>query len=292
MMPEGMMNMMDHDMSGMGEGPGGMMMDLNDVTYDAYLANDRTLADPEIVRVERGGRVRLRIINAAASTNFMIDLGALEGSLIATDGRPILPILGSRFPLAVAQRADIRMELPSEPGSWPILARREGDVLQTGIILATKDATISKIPEIGMRAEAAIDPKHLFQPVAMEPLATRKAERRLSIVLLGDMMTYAWGLAEPSTNARNIAVREGERVELELINRSAMSHPMHLHGHHFQIVAVDDVRFSGAVRDTVLVPVGGRLTIAFDANNPGRWMFHCHNLYHMVRGMMTELVYV
>ncbi|HEV7543159.1 MAG TPA: multicopper oxidase domain-containing protein, partial [Reyranella sp.] len=59
----------------------GAKMDLNDVTYDAFLANDRTLADPQVFDVEKGAEVRLRIINGAASTNFWIDLGAIEGTV-------------------------------------------------------------------------------------------------------------------------------------------------------------------------------------------------------------------
>ena len=78
--------------------------DANDVNYDAYLANDRTLNDPEVVKVEKGGRVRLRIINGSSGTNFFIDLGSLTGELIATDGMPVRPVQGSRFPLAIAQR--------------------------------------------------------------------------------------------------------------------------------------------------------------------------------------------
>jgi FtsP/CotA-like multicopper oxidase with cupredoxin domain len=70
-----------------------------------------------------------------------------------------------------------------------------------------------------------------------------------------------------------------------------MAHPMHLHGHHFQVVGLNGAPVNGAVRDTVLVPVNGSVTIAFDANNPGRWLFHCHNLYHMATGMMTEVAY-
>lgn len=64
----------------------GMRMDLNDVHYDAFLANDRTLIDPEIVRVERGGRIRLRIINGASSSRFWADLGEIAGRVVATDG--------------------------------------------------------------------------------------------------------------------------------------------------------------------------------------------------------------
>src|SRR5512145_550786 len=110
-------------------------MDLNDVSYDAFLANDRTLDDPDVVRVDKGQRVRLRIINAASATNFMIELGPLSGSLTDVDGRPIVPVIGSRFPLALAQRADVRVTLPAGEGAWPVLFQREGDTALTGIVL-------------------------------------------------------------------------------------------------------------------------------------------------------------
>ena len=60
--------------------------DLNDVKYDAFLANDRTLADPEVIRVRTGGTVLLRIINSSSMSAYHIDLGALHGELIAVDG--------------------------------------------------------------------------------------------------------------------------------------------------------------------------------------------------------------
>jgi FtsP/CotA-like multicopper oxidase with cupredoxin domain len=70
-----------------------------------------------------------------------------------------------------------------------------------------------------------------------------------------------------------------------------MAHPMHLHGHHFQVVAIGERRFQGALRDTVLVPAMASIAVAFDADNPGKWAFHCHNEYHMMAGMMTSLQY-
>jgi FtsP/CotA-like multicopper oxidase with cupredoxin domain len=69
----------------------GMAMDLNDIDYDAFLANDRTFADPEVIRTEPGGRVQLRLINAASATQFWVDLGALTGTVIAADGHPVRP---------------------------------------------------------------------------------------------------------------------------------------------------------------------------------------------------------
>jgi FtsP/CotA-like multicopper oxidase with cupredoxin domain len=85
---------------------------------------------------------------------------------------------------------------------------------------------------------------------------------------------------------------KGQRVEIDLVNHSLMAHPMHLHGHAFQVLAVNGTPIRGAVRDTVLVtPMMGSVRIAFDADNPGRWAFHCRNLYHMMTGMMTEFRY-
>ncbi len=112
--------------------------DANDWNYDAYLANDRTLNDPEVVKVEKSGRVRLRIINGSSGTNYFVDLGSLTGELFATDGMPIEPIRATRFPLAIAQRIDIRIQIPAEGGAFPILGLRELSREQTGIILATQ----------------------------------------------------------------------------------------------------------------------------------------------------------
>jgi FtsP/CotA-like multicopper oxidase with cupredoxin domain len=106
------------------------------------------------------------------------------------------------------------------------------------------------------------------------------------------MSSYEWGLNGIAYGKDTpMAVRSGERVELVMTNRTMMSHPMHLHGHVFQVVAINGKRLSGALRDTVLVPAMTSVTIAFDADNPGRWAFHCHNLYHMESGMMTTLQY-
>jgi FtsP/CotA-like multicopper oxidase with cupredoxin domain len=88
--------------------------------------------------------VRLRIINGSSAANFFVSLGDLKGELIATDGMDVRPISGSRFPLAIAQRIDVRLQLPRD-GAFPILALREGATGQTGVILATSGASIKKL---------------------------------------------------------------------------------------------------------------------------------------------------
>jgi FtsP/CotA-like multicopper oxidase with cupredoxin domain len=295
----GAMNMsmqgMDHGGMDMGAMPGmehggmpGMSMDLNDIEYDAYLANDRTLDDPEVIRVEKGGTVRLRIINGATGTAFSIDLGALEGQVVAVDGQPVRPVAARRFPMTMGQRLDIRLRVPSEGGAFPILALREGAPQRTGIVIATAGAAVSKVPPVGEATGPVLDFAHEAGLRAIAPLADRPADVRYAVDLTGDMAGYNWAM--PGSEA--IRVKRGQRVEIEMRNASMMAHPMHLHGHHFQVVGLDGgPRFSGAVRDTVLVPPSRTVTIAIDADNPGRWAFHCHHLYHMASGMMATFAY-
>jgi FtsP/CotA-like multicopper oxidase with cupredoxin domain len=273
-------------------GPGGMQMhmDLNDVHYDAFLANDRTLADPQIVRVERGGHIRLRVINGASSSQFWLDLGELVGRVVATDGHPVHAVAGNRFPLAMAQRLDILIDLP-RAGAFPILARLEGDGRQTGIVLATPGGHIPRIAD-GAQAAPPVDQSLEARLMAVEPLPPRSADIVHTIVLGGGMKPYAWSMnGEYWPQVSPLMLTKGQRVEIDLVNRTMMAHPIHLHGHVFQVIAIDGRPIQGAVRDTVLVMPMGRVRIAFDADNPGRWPLHCHNLYHMVTGMMTEFRY-
>jgi FtsP/CotA-like multicopper oxidase with cupredoxin domain len=264
---------------------------MNDLVFDAILANDRTLDDPEVIRAEKGGRFRLRIINAAAASNFWIELGEIEGELIAVDGKGVVPVKAKRFPLAVAQRADIRLTLPGGSGSWPILFQSEGAALRTGIILQSGSGTIAKISDQGTGGEAlTLDLERQLRTIISLP---EEPVARVEMVhLTGGGADYIWGLnGKPSMHDVLFAVRENERYEIMFHNMTNMAHPMHLHGHYFQVVALNGERFEGAVRDTVLVPVGASVTIRFDARNPGNWPLHCHHLYHMNSGMMGTIAY-
>jgi FtsP/CotA-like multicopper oxidase with cupredoxin domain len=272
--------------------PGMVMPDmLNDVKFDAYLANDRTLGDPEVVRMEKAGSIRLRIINASAASNMWIDLGGLEGQLIAVDGNAVFPISGNLFPLAIAQRADIRLKLPAGSGAWPILFRPEGLLARTGIILAAGDGDIAKLVQIGEMAP----PVDLAQEMLLRSVAELPKEpvtRTEVLRLTGGDEGYSWGLnGKASMHDTLFSVKEGERVDVIMQNMTAMAHPMHLHGHYFKVVALNNVAIDGALRDTVLVPPSTSVTIRFDADNPGNWALHCHHLYHMNSGMMGAMTY-
>ncbi|WP_331375855.1 multicopper oxidase family protein [Sinorhizobium chiapasense] len=262
-------------------------MDLNDIEYDAYLANDRTLDDPEVIAVENGGRVRLRIINGATATAFTIDTGPIVGQLIAVDGQAIQPMAGSRFPISMGQRLDIRLELPKTGEAHPVLALREGSNERTGVILAPPGAAVSKLASQGEDTGPVVGLEFERSLAAIMPLPNRPADRRFALTLTGDMAGYDWQIAGDA-----LSVRQGDRVEVVMQNVSMMAHPMHLHGHHFQVVGINGLPLrGGAVRDTVVVPPMTSVAIAFDANNSGRWPLHCHHLYHMASGMMSFLSY-
>lgn len=266
-------------------------MDLNDVEYDAYLANDRTLDDPAVFQVDRGGRVRLRLINGATSTAFHIDLGALQGVVVAADGNPTAPVAGRVLPMTMGQRLDILLEIPAAGGAFPIFAQREGDRKRTGFVLATAGAAVPKLAGEAAEAAPPVDLTLERRLTPLQPLSPKPADARFAIRLTGSMSPYIWTIDDlPFGRHRPLTAPRGGRVEIEMTNASDMAHPMHLHGFHFQVVGVNGAAMAGAVRDTVLVPVGGSIRIAFDADNPGRWPLHCHNLLHMATGMMTEVV--
>jgi FtsP/CotA-like multicopper oxidase with cupredoxin domain len=284
------MNMGSASMGAMDMGSG-MAMDLNDIDYDAFLANDRTLADPEVIRTEPGGRVRLRLINAASSTEFWIDLGALTGTVIAADGHPVRPVRGTRLPLAMAQRLDVLIDLPGN-GAYPIFAQVEGKRARTGIILAASGAPVSRLAAEAAENAPPVDLSLERRLEAVTPLAPRAPDVTHRVILAGGMAPYAWSLnGEYWPKVTPLMVATGQRAAIEMVNRSMMAHPMHMHGPAFQVIALNGAPLAGAVRDTVLVPPMGSVTIAFDADNPGRWAFHCHNLYHMMTGMLTEVRY-
>ncbi len=292
--PQGMAPMqhgpgMMHAMPGHGSGPMMGMTHANDVRYDAFLANDRTLDDPETVTVDKGGRVRLRIINGGTATAFFISTPGLTARCIAVDGTPCHPVEAPAFPLAQGQRIDLIVEIPREGGAFPVLAQVEAAQFVTGIVLSTPGAAIRKLATNADKPQAMVDLGFEALLRGTNPLPTRQPDKAF-MVMLGEEPGYRWTVnGRVHGEHQPFDVRLGERVELTFMNPTMMMHPMHLHGHHFQVMAIGGRRFSGAVRDTVIVPPHAPVTIAFDAAQKGAWLLHCHHLYHMATGMMTEV---
>ena len=114
----------------------------------------------------------------------------------------------------------------------------------------------------------------------------RAPSRAMDIHLTGNMERYMWSFdgVKMSEPAEPIPFRLNERVRVTLINDTMMPHPIHLHGHFFELVTGHGAY--GPRKHTVNVPPGGKMSFDVTADAVGDWAFHCHNLYHMAAGMM------
>jgi FtsP/CotA-like multicopper oxidase with cupredoxin domain len=95
------------------------------------------------------------------------------------------------------------------------------------------------------------------------------------------------------TNPEIYNVKKGDVVRFTITNQTNVDHPMHLHGHHFQVLSRNGVPFTGSevMKDTINVKPGETYVIQFVADNPGTWLFHCHELHHAENGMVSEVKY-
>ena len=267
----------------------GMKPDLNDVSYDAFLTNYKTVNNPEIKKVVTGQKYRLRFINGSSSTNFWINLGALNGTVIAVDGHDIKPFDGNKFQLAIAQRMDVEVQIPKD-GIFPIVGQVEGDKYQTGIVLTTND---DKNLIISKKSQTDSKPFSYAQLEKLHPkkddLKLGSIEKTIDLKLTGNMKYYVWQInGQTWPDVSPIELKYGKTYEFKIQNETGMSHPIHIHGHVFKVVkingkSVDD----GVIRDTIYVEPKSSVTIAMKADAKGKWFIHCHMLYHMHSGMMT-----
>lgn len=263
-------------------------MDSGDVVYPMYLINGRPINDPDLLTVQPGERVRLRIINAGADTIFDVALSGHIMTVTHTDGFPVVPYRTSLLRVGMGERYDVIVTL--KDGVFPFVANPLG---KSNIARAIIRTGMAELPSDTFRPiELTGDPLTVGQLRTIDEvrLPIRRPDRIHDLFLSGSMKPYNWminGQMYPHT--KPLLAHEGEMVRLRIRNMSMMYHPIHLHGHTFQIGSAGG---SGARKDTVLLPPMGGVNVDFLATNPGRWMLHCHNAYHAEAGMMTRLEYV
>jgi FtsP/CotA-like multicopper oxidase with cupredoxin domain len=260
--------------------------DAGDVAYPHYLINGRTPDAPSSFKARPGDRIRLRIINAGGDTAFRVALGGHEMTVTHTDGYPVEHAKTDALLLGMGERYDVLVT--AEDGAFPLTAVAEGKkavalaVLRTGGGAAPAPSTRPK--ELTGRLLTA----DKLRAAESAGLASREPDRTIRIQLTGGMAKYDWAFdKKPYSPRQRHAVRAGERVRLVFANSTTMWHPVHLHGHTFALANVA----GGPRKDTAVILPNGTLTVDFDADNPGLWMIHCHNVYHSEAGMMTVLGY-
>ncbi|MEU0132627.1 multicopper oxidase family protein [Streptomyces sp. NPDC006296] len=261
-----------------------------DVAYPYYLVNGRRAQDPSVFDARPGDRIRLRVINAGGDTAFRLALGGHRMTVTHTDGFPVRHTETDALLLGMGERYDVLVT--AGDGVFPLTALAEGKDASAMAVLRTATGAL---PSSTARP-AELDGQVLTAGglVADESVAlpAREADRTVRITLTGSMAAYDWAFDGKSYDpAARQPVRAGERVRLVFSNRTAMWHPLHLHGHTFAL-AGGDAAAPGARKDTAVILPGRSLTADFDADNPGLWMLHCHNVYHAEAGMMTVLGYL
>jgi FtsP/CotA-like multicopper oxidase with cupredoxin domain len=251
-----------------------------------------------VFEVARGNRIRLRLVNIANARVVNLIINEPGTSLIAIDGQPVEPVVlnEGRIRLAPGQRTDVIIDMQSEPGqrspievvigeyAYEVASFKYADTprreqpLDTPIRLATNPAQQTRLPDT-------------FQHVPMLMEGGAMGGMR-SAVFEGEEM----GMRELVQNSKMWAingvaglpeqplfsVKRGTAISLDVVNDNSWPHAMHIHGHHFIYH-----RTPGFWRDTALFARGEQGSMRFVADNPGKWLIHCHMVEHMAGGMLT-----
>jgi FtsP/CotA-like multicopper oxidase with cupredoxin domain len=263
---------------------------------------------PDRFQVRTGERIRLRLINAAPARIFGLEFKDHQPRVIAFDGQPVEPHRpeGGRVVLGPAMRTDVILDMTGKPGSSATVL----DTFYKG--LEYKLVEVAYRDERSLRAQP-LDPPTKLPPNPIPEPDLAKAQRH-NVTLTGGMMGgmgmaggmmggmhgmmgggSMWainGMAVMDDDMRHmkpvLTLTRGESYVLAIDNQTAWYHPMHTHGHSFRVITRNGKPTKYREwRDTVLIPPREKVDIAFVADNPGDWMFHCHILDHQEGGMMS-----
>lgn len=293
-------------------------MDVSDVAYDAFLINGQCRTTLE---GRPGETLRLRLINAGASTYFYVESSTGPLTIVANDGIAVRPIQQKRLLIGNGETYDVLVRVPPS-GEWefrasandgtghasaffgkgaphpaPTLPRPNGYSMSVALaaVLDQLDetGTLTDKQALAQEKERPLPPYRRLHATLDTTIPGGKKPRTIPLHLTGDMMRYIWSINGKTVNEDStILVKRGEVVRFELINDTMMHHPMHLHGHFFRLLMDPAAPAKNApLKHTVDVPPMSRRTIEFLANEEKDWFFHCHILYHMHTGMARVISY-
>jgi FtsP/CotA-like multicopper oxidase with cupredoxin domain len=291
----GMMGMMGPGgMSGMmGQGGmGGMMGGGNTPAYDTMTINGKAYPATEPLRVRRGERVRLRLINVSAEHTHVIRLAGHRLRVTHTDGNPLVsPVEVDALPIAPSERYDV-LVAAERPGAWFLGCAQPSHAAAGERVALVYEGHEGQTPEAPPDGLTNVEFWQYGLGRGRDALprasgSTRSFELLLSGGMMGSDVWTVNGQQYPRTDP--LRVHRGDRVRVRFQNNSMEAHPMHLHGQSFKVLAVNGARYATPlVKDSVDVePHMGAVDLEFTADNPGTWFFHCHKPMHMNGGMIT-----
>ena len=288
----------------------------HDMTHAGRYGNTVTINGriTETFDVRPGERIRLRLINAANARIFGLDFAAHRPWVIAVDGQPVAPFEiseGELVTIGPAMRVDLVIDMDAGPGLGSTIAdrfnpRRKYDLVD--LVYGGEPVRASRpdwpielepnplsIPQLenAERHEVVFTGGAMGHGVVsrMGIQLTERMRKSMDAMRNGTHNGRFWfinGEAMTGHMADPMLVLKRDRTYLiSMVNATAWFHPIHLHGHSFQLVSRNGVPLeSTRWHDTVLMAPQEEVEIALVADNPGDWMFHCHILEHMAAGMM------
>ena len=261
--------------------------------------------------VSKGERIRLRLINAANARIFSLDFQGHKPSIIALDGQPVTPHQPENgvVTLGPAMRVDLILDMTGNPGesNEVIDSFYDGLAYQLTHIRYSDEVIRDRPPDWPIQLPA--------NPLKEPDMKTAKRhEVVFSGGMMGNMVARDMGINTTTSNSMmgmmgmmhskkiwfvNGVAAEGHIMDpmltldldrshvIAMTNASAWYHPIHLHGHSFRVISRNGKTTKHREwQDTVLMAPREIVEIAFVADNPGDWMFHCHILEHQASGMM------
>jgi FtsP/CotA-like multicopper oxidase with cupredoxin domain len=302
-----------------------MPTDLADVEGYTFMINGKSPDQNWTGLFKPGEKVRLRFINAASMTIYDVRIPGLKMTVVAADGQPVEPVSVDEFRFGNAETYDVIVE-PQDDKAYTIAAEpidRTGFAIGTlapregmkGDMPVQRPRAILTMADMNMNMMMMDDPKMDMSSMdvpsgwsdAHAPEGTkilsyndliyrdtqtdvREPTREIAVHLDGNMERYIWTMNGKTFDPKvGLHVAYNERVRLTLINDSMMAHPIHLHGMFVQLEngqPLDKL----PNKHTVIVPPGQTMSVILTADAEGTWAFHCHLMYHMLSGMMTDLV--
>lgn len=263
------------------------------------IMNGRSSVGQTPLIVRQGQKVRLRFVNTSAQTNYIVALDGHDMTVTHSDGHRVLPVSVQAIMIGIGERYDVIIDA-NNVGTWSLAvaltSRRDVSQVRGVIQYATSTQPVpppSFVPN-NLRTGQLLSYSQLaaFHPV--EPI-TPTPDRTLPSVLGMDgngnhtINSEAWPFVTP------MMVMSGERVQMDITTTHGSYHPMHIHGHTFRLMGTAGGTTAPPLKDTILIRPRGSAwssaSVQFVADNPGRWMYHCHDSWHMTTGMIAMLGY-
>ncbi len=259
-----------------------------------------------IYKVSTGERLRLRLVNVANSRIMPLQFGGLNPSIVAIDGQPIKPAALKKGLLVMApgQRYDLMVDMEQDPGSHSSISLNISNKLYEVARFQYHASNIKRdharsgsirLPDnplnTSFELDSSVSTDLLMQGGAMGGLfnAQYKGQTISMMQMMRNRKIWAFNGVIDMPDKPLLQAKRGQTVIINLVNDNRWPHAMHLHGHHFKVLNDLGDKLSGAWRDTLLMEPGDARRIAFVADNPGKWLLHCHMVEHTAAGMITWL---